>query len=82
MAKASKKAADNAASENGNEATTGHFTEWECKITRDPETKKPSAEKLKVVRRVVKITEQEAETLNEGVLNGNNTYGKLYFPAE
>lgn len=39
-------------------------------------------EKLKVVRECVKITEEEAGTLNAGVLDGPNTITSMYFKAE
>jgi hypothetical protein len=53
-----------------------HFQEWECKIV------KGKAEKLKMNRAVVKITEYEAEVLNKGVEEGGNSYGKMYFRPE
>ncbi len=53
-----------------------HFAEWECKI------KNGEAEKLKLRRPCVKISAEEAETLNAGVLGGLNTYGLMYFPAD
>lgn len=53
-----------------------HYQEWEVKIENK------EAVKLKISRSVVKITEAEAETLNAGVLNGGNTYAKMYFLPE
>lgn len=53
-----------------------HFVEWDVKI-EDGKVKK-----LAVSRQVVKITEAEAETLNVGILDGGNSYAKMYFPAE
>jgi hypothetical protein len=53
-----------------------HYVEWEVKI----EGKK--AEKLKVSRKRVMITDEQAEVLNQGVTEGGNTYAKMYFPAE
>lgn len=53
-----------------------HFQEWECKIVNG------KAEKLKVTRAVVKITEEEAASLNKGVEEGGNSYGKMYFRPE
>ena len=47
--------------------------EWICEI----KAKQPS--KLKLVRPNVKITEEQAAILNEGVLNGANSIGTLYF---
>ena len=49
------------------------FDEWECKVLGG------KVEKLKVKRSGVKITEEQAEILNEGIINGSNTYGSLYF---
>ena len=53
-----------------------YFEEWRVEI------KNKKAEKLRRMRPVVKITEDEAETLNAGILNGPNTYGKMYFRPE
>ncbi len=53
-----------------------YFEEWRVEI------KNKQAEKLRRMRPVVKITEDEAETLNAGILNGPNTYGKMYFRPE
>lgn len=61
--------------EEGKVAKTG-YVEWDVRIT------KGEAEKLKVSRACVKITDQEAETLNAGVLNGGNSYAKMYFKPE
>lgn len=58
----------------------GHYQEWEVKIVN--KDGKYVAEKLKVLREVVKITEEEAEILNTGVLEGGNTYGKMYYLPE
>lgn len=53
-----------------------HYQEWDVKISTG------NYDKLKIVRPVVKITEDQAETLNEGVLHGGNTYAKMYFLPE
>ena len=53
-----------------------HFQEWEVKID------KKVAEKLKISRPCVKISDEEAETLNAGILDGPNTYAKMYFKPE
>lgn len=53
-----------------------HYQEWDVKVVGK------TPEKLKIVRPVVKITEEEATILNEGVLLGDNTYGKMYFLPE
>lgn len=61
-----------------------YFEEWECKISSVTIEGKTTNhfEKLKVARKVVKISEAEADILNEGVLNGKNNYGKMYFRPE
>ncbi len=53
-----------------------HYQEWDVQITGK------TYEKLKVSREVVKITEEEAETLNHGVSQGGNNYAKMYFLPE
>lgn len=53
-----------------------YFEEWECKITNGKQ------EKLKLARKKVKITEEEAKILNAGILQGSNTYGLMYFRPE
>lgn len=53
-----------------------YYEEWDVKISGG------QAQKLTVSRPVVKITEEEAETLNAGVESGGNTYGKMYFLPE
>ena len=60
------------------------YQEWDVQIsiTKDGNGKTQySYEKLKISRKAVKITDEEAETLNHGVLTGGNTYAKMYFPA-
>jgi hypothetical protein len=50
-----------------------HYEAWKCevRITKDSDGKTVREyEKLKCTRPVVKITDQEAETLNRGYLNG------------
>jgi hypothetical protein len=54
-----------------------HYEEWEVKIPKNGEY-----EKLKCVRKCVKIEDEHAEILNEGVLWGGNTYAKMYFKPE
>jgi hypothetical protein len=49
------------------------YEEWICEI----KAKQPS--KLKLVRPNVKITEDQAAILNEGVINGSNSIGTMYF---
>jgi hypothetical protein len=58
-------------------SANGHWQEVECKIIQTE--KGPVAEKLKVIRETVKITDEEAATLNAGRLTGGNLYVKMYF---
>lgn len=60
------------------------FEEWECKIIPKTEDGKTTFgfEKMKLRRPAVKITENEANVLNEGVLNGKNTLVMMYFKPE
>lgn len=53
-----------------------HYQEWLVAI------KDKKAEKLKCIRECVKITDEEAETLNAGILEGSNTQAKMYFKPE
>lgn len=62
------------------EESRTHYQEWEVKVTRTKDG--PVAEKMKVLRPVVKITEEQAETLNHGRLHGGNTYTQMYFLPE
>lgn len=65
-----------------------HFEEWDVQVivTKDGEgdNAKPTyrAEKLKLSRKCVKITEEEADALNHGRLTGGNTYVKMFFKSE
>lgn len=52
------------------------YAEWKCEV------KGGKAEKLKLVRPSVKITEQEANVLNSGRLTGEHRIVNLYFPAD
>lgn len=74
------KAAKNA----GEAADVVSFEEWECKVI--PKTVGEMTtfeyEKLKLRRPSVKIKEEEATILNEGVLNGKNTLVMMYFKPE
>jgi hypothetical protein len=49
------------------------FEEWLCEIKGRKESK------LKLIRDCVKITEEQAEILNTGILNGSNNQGIMYF---
>ena len=55
------------------ETTKEHYQEWDVKV------EKGEAVKLKISRQCVKITDEQAETLNHGRLSGGNTYVKMYF---
>lgn len=62
-----------------------HYQEVKVEIKTKIENGKSvgkTYEKLKVVRDCVKITEEEAETLNAGVLDGPNNIASMYFKAE
>ncbi len=78
--KAAAKADNDQQRSNQNDKPSKHYQEWEVKITRTPEG--PVAEKLKVLRPVVKITDEQAETLNAGRLEGGNTYTQMYYLPE
>lgn len=85
MAK-SKQTAKVTATENiDNESTgasTGHYEEWRCEI-KVGEDKKRTAEKVKLMRPKVKISDEEAETLNNGALNSpRQDYVLMYFKPE
>lgn len=61
------------------------FEEWkvDVKVSQNKKGENERVyEKLKLVRPVVKITEEEAEILNTGLLNGPNTSGLMYFRPE
>jgi hypothetical protein len=75
MAK-SKKPASPDQQDSEQQPSSGHYQEWDCKI------EKGQCEKLKISREVVKITDEEAETLNAGRLTGGNNYVKMYFKVE
>jgi hypothetical protein len=54
-----------------------HYQEWRVEI------KDKKAEKLKVLRPRVLITDEQAAILNQGVLEGpQNTYASMYYKAE
>lgn len=74
-----KKAKSSVPAEGGTEV----YEEWNCQITAKTEDGKTtnSYDKLKKVRDV-KISEDEAAILNDGVLNGKNNYGKMYFKPQ
>ena len=59
----------------GKKASQDDYEEWKCevRVTKDPNDDKKvvrNYEKLKCVRKTVKITEAEANTLNHGHLYG------------
>ena len=69
----------------GDEPAQQYFSEVEVKITRVPKEDGGSEvkiERLRTARKKVGITQEEADTLNAGVQNGDNTYASMYFPAE
>jgi hypothetical protein len=80
MAKSNKKSTGKA----GETPTGKHYQEWrvEIKAEMDGDKVVKKYEKLKISRPCVKITDQEAETLNNGVLEGPNTFSLMYFKAE
>jgi hypothetical protein len=54
-----------------------HYQEWRVEI------KDKKAEKLKVLRPRVMITDEQAAILNQGVLEGpQNTYASMYYRAK
>jgi hypothetical protein len=57
-------------------AEADYYEEWDCKIV------KGVAEKLKRKRTGISITDEQAEILNTGVLNGGNNYALMYFKPE
>lgn len=57
-----------------------YFEEWTCQINMVDG--KNVADKLKLKRKCVKISQQQADTLNHGRLTGGNTYADMYFRPE
>lgn len=57
------------------------YEKWNCQIKID-ENGKRSFEKLKLVKKGIKISETQAEILNDGVLHGGNNYAPAYFLPE
>lgn len=53
-----------------------YYEEWDVQISGG------KYKKLTISRPVVKITEEEAENLNKGVVEGGNAYAKMYFLPE
>lgn len=53
-----------------------HYEQWKVEL------KDGKAEKLKIVRPRVLISDEQAEILNEGVLKGGNNIGDMYFLPE
>lgn len=73
--------------ENGNEGSEAPkfgakeiFDEWRVDVPVIGEADK--VEKVKILRKGVKITPEQAEILNDGVLWGNNRQGVMYFKPE
>lgn len=73
-----------AASAEETEVAPSNFQEWQVQINlRNVDGKTEyDYEKLKLLRPVVKITQDTADVLNHGVLHGGNRYGKMYFKAD
>lgn len=77
---------------NGSNSKSKGYEEWRVEIKLDPDGSDASGkpkykrryEKLKRLRECVKISEQEAKTLNDGALNSPRTdYAVMYFlPGE
>lgn len=59
------------------ETTKLHFQEWEVKVLSGGKY-----DKMRISRPVVKITQEQADILNESVLYGGNTYAAMYFLPE
>lgn len=56
------------------------YEEWRVSVKRTD--KGVEAEKLKKLRPCVKITEEQANVLNKGVLDGNQIDGTMYYLPE
>ena len=56
------------------------FERWKCQVEHTDGKKKLT--KLTLLKKGIRITEEQAETLNEGVLHGGNTYVEAYFLPE
>lgn len=83
MAKSVKKATDEQADspvaekeKQPQKAENPGFEEWYCQL------KDGKAEKLKLVRKRVLISEEQANILNEGRIHGGNAHANLYFKPE
>lgn len=72
----SEELADKKPTKKASKSDVVHYQEWDVEITGG------KAEKLKISRPVVKITEEEANMLNHGVEKGGNTHAKMYFLPE
>jgi hypothetical protein len=57
------------------------YQEWKVEVKRDDKGDY-YGQKLNIVREKVKITEEQADILNTGLLKGGNTYGVMYFLSE
>lgn len=58
------------------ETSKTHYQEWRVEI------KNKQAEKLKIVRDRVMLTDDQAELLNFGVVEGGNQFAHMYFLPE
>lgn len=54
----------------------GYWQEWNVRIEGG------KAIKTDISRKCVKITDEEAENLNRGILTGGNTHAKMYFKVK
>ncbi len=80
MAKAKKGAALDA--EETVVSTGNHYEEWRCEIKLDEKNQR-TVEKIKRLRAVVKISDEEADTLNHGAKDSPRTdYVIMYFKPE
>ena len=81
MAKVKKSEGAESIEELNEEVSNEYFVEYNVKINIDEKGKR-SIQKLDISRPKVIIREEEADTLNSGILNGPNVYAKMYFKPE
>lgn len=69
--------------ENGTEEVKErpYYEEWNCQITPQ-KGQEPKVDKLKLTRKRVLISDEQADILNQGRIYGDNSYAKLYFKPE
>lgn len=66
--------------QDGEQEVSPGYERWKVQIHQKEEGN--SFEKLKLDKKCVKISDEEAETLNSGVLNGGSKYAMMYFKPE